>query len=120
MADLGALKRELGEAMHDFAKSEDIQDPKTLAFINEGGVERASFRRKFDFIATENRISQALSALEEGNIEPIIAISEELAQIGVRLELNSEGADYEEGDAIAELILVYRGNIRDRCIGFDT
>ena len=109
------LKLELQGFLKEFGVPEDIQDPKIIQFFDEGGLVRMAIRRRIGFCGECcNRISRAVLAMEQGNVEPIRSIDQELSQIGVQFEFSSGGEDYKLGDPVSYSILLFKGSLTDR------
>lgn len=114
--------REFTHGRDDFRKIEESAPP-TLDGIEDGEVRNRSSFSRGTFEPSDNAFSQALSAWENGNREPLEAFIEgvredtEIRERFVELEVNGEryGEDTEGGgiQLIRELILVHRGDIAD-------
>ncbi len=116
MSSANALKQDLDRSLLEFSQSDDIENPKTAQRFDEAGIYRAGFRARIDFAArVESRLSTAIIAMQNGDREPIDAISRELDKIGVELEFSTDSeGNYQLGDPVNHVILLFRGKLEDR------
>lgn len=109
------LKRELGQALREFACPEDLSSGnESVLWFQDRGGQRTCFRRNLNFDPSgQNRISTALKALENGDTAPLAEIDKELSTAGITLRLETSPLD--EGRLIIDrVILQHIGDIHQQ------